>query len=146
MNYKWQSFHSRNSKGLRDSVPETKDKNHTLFNITKNIAVGFSGVSVQETQVWFLIPEDPTCHGATKPVHHNCWACALEPGSHSCWACALEPGSHSYWACVPLEPMLPNKRSPCSEKPEHRNYRAAPARHNSGKAWAATETPHSLNK
>ena len=46
LNYKWQSFHSRNSKSLRDSVPETKDKNHTLSNITKNVPVGFSGGSV----------------------------------------------------------------------------------------------------
>ena len=29
--------------------------------------------------------EDPTCHGAAKPVHHNCWACALEPGSCNYW-------------------------------------------------------------
>ena len=29
-----------------------------------------------------LIWEDPTCCGASKPMHHNCWACALEPGSH----------------------------------------------------------------
>ena len=24
----------------------------------------------QETQAWFLAREDPTCHGAAKPVHH----------------------------------------------------------------------------
>ena len=29
-----------------------------------------------------LIWEDPTCCGASKPMNHNCWACALEPGSH----------------------------------------------------------------
>ena len=28
-------------------------------------------VSMQETQVPSLIPEDPTCHRATKPVCHN---------------------------------------------------------------------------
>ena len=28
-----------------------------------------------------LVWEDPTCHGATKPVCHNYWACALEHGS-----------------------------------------------------------------
>ena len=33
-----------------------------------------------------LIQEDPTCHGATKPVCHNYWACALQPASHSYWA------------------------------------------------------------
>ncbi|XP_073653501.1 hepatocyte nuclear factor 1-beta isoform X3 [Tursiops truncatus] len=26
---------------------------------------------MQGTQVWTLVPEDPTCCGATKPVHHN---------------------------------------------------------------------------
>ena len=35
----------------------------------------------QETRVQSLVPEDPTCHGATKPEHHNCWACTLEPCS-----------------------------------------------------------------
>ena len=42
--------------------------------------VGFPGgfLPMQETQVRSLIWEDPTCHGPTKPVHHNFWACALE--------------------------------------------------------------------
>ncbi|KAJ8791477.1 hypothetical protein J1605_004282 [Eschrichtius robustus] len=34
---------------------------------------------MQGTRVQALIREDPTCHGATKPVRHNYWACALEP-------------------------------------------------------------------
>ena len=62
--------------------------------------------------------EDPTCHGATKPVRHNYWACALEPMSHNYWARALEPMSHNYWA---LEPMLHNKGSHHNEKPAHHN-------------------------
>ena len=41
---------------------------------------------MHETWVRSLIQEDPTCLGATKPVCHNCWACALEPRSHSYWA------------------------------------------------------------
>ena len=48
--------------------------------------------------------EDPTCHGATKPVHHNYWAHMLQ---------LLNP--------VCLEPMLHNKRSRCNEKPMHLN-------------------------
>ena len=59
------------------------------------------------TQVWSLVQEDPTCNGATKPLHHN----------YSAWA--LEPVSHIYWAHVPqllkpvcLEPVLRNKKSP----------------------------------
>ena len=35
-------------------------------------------------------PEDPTCCRATKPVHHNYWACALEPTSHNYWAHVLQ--------------------------------------------------------
>ena len=34
---------------------------------------------MQGTRVRSLIQEDATCHGATKPVRHNYWACALEP-------------------------------------------------------------------
>ena len=41
---------------------------------------------MQETQVRSLVQEDPTCCGATKPVHHDCWACALEPGNCNYWA------------------------------------------------------------
>ena len=71
---------------------------------------------MQGTRVRALVREDPTCHGATKPVRHNYWACALESASHN------------YWARVPqllkparLEPVLRNKRSHCSEKPAHCN-------------------------
>ena len=71
---------------------------------------------MQETRVRALVQEDPTCHGATKPMHHNYWARTLEPTSHN------------YWACVPqllkparLEPALRNKRSHHNEKPSHRN-------------------------
>ena len=71
---------------------------------------------MQGTRVRALVQEDPTCHGAAKPVRHNYWACALDPVSHS------------YWALVPqllnlahLEPVLHNKRSHHNEKPAHRN-------------------------
>ena len=71
---------------------------------------------MQGTRVRSLVQEDPTCHGATKPVHHNYWACTLEPVSHNYWAHVpqlLKP------AC--LEPMLHNKRSHCNEKHVHHN-------------------------
>ena len=62
---------------------------------------------MQGTLVRSLVREYPTCCGATKPVHHNYWAYALEPASHN------------YWACVPqllkpmrLEPMLCSKKLP----------------------------------
>ena len=51
---------------------------------------------MQETRIWFLVQEDPTCHEATKPVCHDYWTCAMEP-------------------------VLCNKRSHCDEKPMHCN-------------------------
>ena len=71
---------------------------------------------MQGTRVRALVREDPTCCGATKPVRHNYWACALEPASHNYWACVpqlLKP--------VHLEPVLHNKRSHRNEKPTRRN-------------------------
>ena len=68
----------------------------------------------QGTRVRSLVQEDPTCHGATKPMCHNYWACALEPTSHNYWACEpqlLKP--------TRLEPVLLNKRSHCNEKTAH---------------------------
>ena len=38
---------------------------------------------MEGTWVRALVWEDPTCHGATKPVHHNYRACTLEPVSHN---------------------------------------------------------------
>ena len=71
---------------------------------------------MQGTWVRALVGEDLTCHRATKPMHHNCWACTLEPASHNYWAPVpqlLKP------AC--LEPVLCNKRSHHNEKPVHHN-------------------------
>ena len=66
---------------------------------------------MQGTRVQALVREDPTFRGATKPVHHNYWDCALEPASHNYWAHVpqlLKP--------VHLEPVLRNKRSHRNEK------------------------------
>ena len=57
---------------------------------------------MQEIWVWSLVWKDPICHGATKPVGHNYWACAQEPGSHSCWAHVLQL----------LRPARPRARAP----------------------------------
>ena len=40
-------------------------------------------LSMQDTWIPALVWEDPTCHGATKPLHRNYRACALEPTSHN---------------------------------------------------------------
>ena len=84
---------------------------------------GFPGGAVvknclpmEGTWVWDMVWEEPTCRGATKPVRHNYWACALEPVSHNYWA--REP---QLLKPVCLEPMLHNRRSHCNEKPAHRN-------------------------
>ena len=65
---------------------------------------------------WVRAPvwEDPTCHGATKPVSHNYWACTLELGSHNYWARAPQLRKS-----VRLEPVLRSKRSHLNEKPVH---------------------------
>ena len=39
-----------------------------------------------ETQIRPLVREDPTRHGATKPMRNNYWVCALEPGGCTCWS------------------------------------------------------------
>ena len=72
------------------------------------------------TWFWALVREDLTCCGATKPVRHNYWACALEPASHNYWSPhALEPTSHSYRACMLqiLKPTCPRAHAPQQEKP-----------------------------
>ena len=61
---------------------------------------------MQGTWVWALVWEDPTCCGATKPVHHSYWACALEPARHNSW-----PRVPQLLKPTRLEPMLCSKRS-----------------------------------
>ena len=36
---------------------------------------------MQESQVQTLVWEDPMCRGATNPVPHSYWACALDTGA-----------------------------------------------------------------
>ena len=59
---------------------------------------------MQGTLVRSLVQEDPTCCGATKPVSHHYWACALEPASHIYRAHVLQ-----VLKAVRLEPVLHNK-------------------------------------
>ena len=93
------------------TVYKVKDENtlarHLQFNSTlcsqTSLVVQWLRVCLlmQGTWVWSLVQEDSTCCGATKPLHHNHWACALEPTHHS-------------------------KRSHHSEKPTHLTQREAP--------------------
>ena len=51
---------------------------------------------MQGTWVWFLVWEGPTCHRATKPMHHNHWAHMLQlPEAHVPRACAPQQEKHS---------------------------------------------------
>ena len=45
---------------------------------------------MQETHIWPLAWEDPTCCQATKPVCHNSWAGSLESGSCNYQSSQLE--------------------------------------------------------
>ena len=87
---------------------------------------------MQGTRVRSLVREDPTCRGATKPVRHNYWACALEPVSHKYWD--REPQLLSLRAAT-TEARVPRAHAPQWEKPPQWEARAlqrrvAPARHN----------------
>ena len=69
---------------------------------------------MQVTQVWSLVWEDPMCHGAAKPVHRNCWACALEPRNHNSWA----------WVPQLLKLVCPRAHAPRQEKPPQQEAHA----------------------
>ena len=79
---------------------------------------------MQGTRVWALVREDPTCRGATKPVHHNYWVCALEPESHNYWAHVLQLLKPAH-----LEPMHHNEK-PLQWEAHALQWRVASARHN----------------
>ena len=69
---------------------------------------------MQGTRVRALVQEDPIRGRATKPVCHNCWACALEAASHNYWAHVpqlLSPHATT------TEARAPRARAPQQEKP-----------------------------
>ena len=121
---------------------------------------------MQATRVWALVWEDPTCRGATKPMHRNYWAFTLEPTSHNYGAHAsqllkparskglhaatTEPTCHNFWAHVlqllkptHLEPVLHSKRSHCNEKPVQHNEEQRPLTSTRESPCTATKTQHS---
>ena len=80
---------------------------------------------MQGTQVRALVQEDPTCRGATKPVRHNYWACALEPVSHNYWSLrATATEAHMPRVCAPQQEKPPQWEARTPQP------RVAPARHN----------------
>ena len=72
---------------------------------------------MQGFRVPALVQEDPTCRGATKPMRHNYWACALEPANHN------------YWAHVPRA-HAPQQEKPPQWEARAPQQRVAPARRN----------------
>ena len=73
---------------------------------------------IQVTWIRALVWEDPTCHGATKPVHHKYWACALEPACHKTWSPrAYNLCSATREATTMRSPHAPQRRV----APAHRN-------------------------
>ena len=73
-------------------------------------------LALQGTRVWSSVWEDPISLGATKAIHHNYWACAVEP---SCLNyLTTEPMHWNYWS-PHLEPELRNKRSHHNKRPVH---------------------------
>ena len=63
---------------------------------------------MQGTWVWAPVREDPTCHGATKPMRHNT---------------TTEPVLYSPWATT-TEAHAPRARAPQQEKPPQWEARA----------------------
>ena len=95
-------------------------KKHNLRIVGASLAVQWLRIRlpVQGTWVWALVREDPTCHGATKTVRHNYWACvprAREPQ-------LLKP-TH-------LDPMLSNKEKPPQWEARAPQQRVASAHYN----------------
>ena len=80
---------------------------------------------MQGTLVRALVREDPTCHGATKPVHHNYWACTLEPASHNYWS----PRATTTEARTPRARALQQEKPPQWEA-HAPQQRVAPAHRN----------------
>ena len=83
---------------------------------------------MQGTWVWALVWEDPTCCGATKPV------------CHSCWACALEPASHNYWDREPRA-RAPQQEKPLEWEAHAPQRRVAAAHHKYRKPTRSNEDP-----
>ena len=99
---------------------------------------------IQGTWVRAVVWDDPTYCGATKPVRHDYWACALESTSHNYWACApqllslrsrahepqlLSPHATTTEACVPRA-HAPQQEKPPEWEAHAPQQRVAPARHN----------------
>ena len=91
------------------------------------------------TWVRCLVREDSTCCKATKPVHHNYWACALESMSCNYQAHVLQ----LLKAIWPRTCALQQEKSLQWEArvPQWRLWYTAPTRHSWRKSIHSTEDP-----
>ena len=64
----WFSFESHSSRAMRNSWKMALKPNLGTSLIVQWLRIR---LPMQGTQVRALVREDPTCHGATKPVCHN---------------------------------------------------------------------------
>ena len=74
-------------------------------------------LSMQGTQVQSLVQEDPTCYGATKPVHHNYYRASKQQPPNLCATAtaALEPEASARNKKPPQwRPAHCNQEYPCS--------------------------------
>ena len=83
-------------------VPSWTQNFHQKYSIRPFLVAQWLRIHLpmQGTRVRSQVWEDPTCRGATKPLHHNYWVHAPQ---------LVKP--------TRLEPVLHNKRSHRSEKP-----------------------------
>ena len=110
---------------------------------------------MQVTRIRTLVQEGASCRGATKPVRHNYWACALEPTSDNYWAhvpqlLSLFSRAHERQLLSPrattTEARAPRARAPQQEKSLQWEARApqqrvAPTRHNWRKPVRSKKDP-----
>ena len=115
---------------------------------------------MQGTWVRSLVWEDPPCRGATKPMHHNYWACALGSASHNYWAHVPQllkperPRAHMPQLLSPraatTEARTPRARAPRQEKPPVRSPRSAtrssPRSPRLEKARTQQQSPNAVKK
>ena len=114
-NKNWILFHTamENSKMGKKNFLLSRSK---TIHVGASLVVQWLGICLpmQGTWVWSLVQEDPTCHGATNLLYHNCWACALQQQKPLQWeACALPQSI----ACLPqLEKACTQQWSPLQSK------------------------------
>ena len=111
------------------------------YSKNKKWSGGFPGGSVVKNLpanlgdwVRSLVWDDPACLGATKPVCHSYWGCAVESRNCICSAHELKL----------LKSLCPRACAPQQEKPLQREaWALCLTSHNWRKALAATKTQHS---